>query len=97
MTPDFRERLFQLTPDELGLYKDENGEITYGSKMKARIIPIQLQRLFAQLLLLNAESVSTDELTASFGWTNNEERDQQDVQELNRILFRFAVLTSEWV
>lgn len=52
-----------------------------------RIIPIQLQRLFALLLKANQDSCSTDALTDSFGWTNNESFQQHDVQELNRILF----------
>uniref|UniRef100_A0A8D2KY21 Ubiquitin specific peptidase 40 n=1 Tax=Varanus komodoensis TaxID=61221 RepID=A0A8D2KY21_VARKO len=52
-----------------------------------RIIPLQLQRLFAQLLLLDQQAASTADLTDSFGWKSNEEMRQHDVQELNRILF----------
>ena len=51
-----------------------------------RIIPLQLQRLFARLLLVDAQAVSTAALTDSFGWTNSEELVQHDVQELSRIL-----------
>lgn len=40
--------------------------------MQVRIIPLQLQRLFAQLLLLDQEAASTTDLTDSFGWTSNE-------------------------
>jgi len=86
MTPEFRQRLFLLGPDELGQFGDDTKMST--SKVKLRIIPLQLQWLFARLLLLDVSAVSTEELTASFGWTNQEERDQHDVQELNRILFR---------
>ncbi|KAF2981283.1 hypothetical protein EK904_014720, partial [Melospiza melodia maxima] len=52
-----------------------------------RIIPLQLQRLFAQLLLLDQQAASTSDLTESFGWSSHEEMRQHDVQELNRILF----------
>ncbi|GFS61409.1 ubiquitin carboxyl-terminal hydrolase 40 [Trichonephila inaurata madagascariensis] len=79
-TPEFREGLFLLSDAELGSL--ENRE-----KGKIRIIPLQLQRLFARLLLVDQQAASTTELTDSFGWSNNEELQQHDVQELNRILF----------
>lgn len=41
---------------------------------QVRIIPLQLQRLFAQLLLLDQEAASTIDLTDSFGWTSDEVR-----------------------
>lgn len=44
-----------------------------------------LQRLFYQLQT-NTNAVSTQELTASFGWDNRQIFEQQDVQELSRIL-----------
>ncbi|KAL8997736.1 MAG: hypothetical protein Q9169_003065 [Polycauliona sp. 2 TL-2023] len=44
-----------------------------------------LQRLF-YLLQTNEEAVSTQELTASFGWETKQIFEQQDVQELSRIL-----------
>jgi len=83
MTPDFCARLFSLGPDELG--RLENRET---SEAKVRVIPLELQRLFARLLMLNVSMVTTADLTSSFGWNNHEERDQHDIQELNRILFR---------
>lgn len=80
-TPEFREGLFGLSETELGnLENREKGG-------KVRIIPLQLQRLFARLLLVDQQAASTTELTDSFGWSNNEELQQHDVQELNRILF----------
>ncbi|XP_052095912.1 ubiquitin carboxyl-terminal hydrolase 40-like isoform X2 [Mytilus californianus] len=81
-TPEFRESLFDLTEHELGSFdsKDIPGK-------KARVIPLQLQKLFTRLLLSNQQSISTTELTDSFGWNNKEELQQHDVQELNRILF----------
>ncbi|VDI31974.1 ubiquitin carboxyl-terminal hydrolase 40, partial [Mytilus galloprovincialis] len=81
-TPEFRESLFDLTEDELGSFdsKDIAGK-------KVRVIPLQLQKLFSRLLLSDQQSISTTELTDSFGWNNREELQQHDVQELNRILF----------
>ncbi|XP_032336426.1 ubiquitin carboxyl-terminal hydrolase 40 isoform X2 [Camelus ferus] len=81
-TPEFREALFSLGPEELGSLEDKDKP-----DAKVRIIPLQLQRLFAQLLLLDQDAASTTDLTDSFGWTSNEEMRQHDVQELNRILF----------
>ncbi|XP_070125605.1 ubiquitin carboxyl-terminal hydrolase 40 isoform X4 [Equus caballus] len=81
-TPEFREALFSLGPEELGSLEDKDKP-----DAKVRIIPLELQRLFAQLLLLDQEAASTADLTDSFGWTSNEEMRQHDVQELNRILF----------
>ncbi|XP_066521481.1 ubiquitin carboxyl-terminal hydrolase 40 [Hoplias malabaricus] len=79
-TPEFREQLFSLEPQELGVQDD-------GGHSEVRVIPLELQRLFARLLLLDEQTASTTALTDSFGWTNHEEMCQQDVQELNRILF----------
>ena len=41
-------------------------------RLQVRVIPIQLQKLFARLLLLNQQSAAVDALTTSFGWKNNE-------------------------
>ncbi|NXC28891.1 UBP40 hydrolase, partial [Campylorhamphus procurvoides] len=94
-TPEFRvvlsqwvflfpiaEALFSLGPEELGSLDDSRKP-----DAKVRIIPLQLQRLFAQLLLLDQQAASTADLTESFGWNSHEEMRQHDVQELNRILF----------
>lgn len=78
----FKENLFSLTGEELGLVPGKNGQ-----QAKLRVIPVELQRLFGQLLLIDQDACSTNRLTDSFGWTNNEELQQHDVQELNRILF----------
>ncbi|XP_052226207.1 ubiquitin carboxyl-terminal hydrolase 40-like isoform X2 [Dreissena polymorpha] len=82
-TPEFREGLFSLSEEELGTLDAEKPL----NESKARVIPIQLQRLFARLLLIDCQSVSTKDLTNSFGWTDSEHFQQHDVQELNRILF----------
>lgn len=46
-----------------------------------------LQKLFAEMRMVSLRSTSTLPLTQAFRWYNNEESEQQDVQELNRILF----------
>lgn len=81
-TPEFREALFSLGPEDLGSLEKKDDP-----HAKVRIIPLQLQRLFAQLLLVNQQAASTTALTDSFGWSDSEETRQHDVQELNRILF----------
>ncbi|XP_038584441.1 ubiquitin carboxyl-terminal hydrolase 40 isoform X2 [Micropterus salmoides] len=81
-TPEFREELFRLGPEELGYLEDKDKP---GAKV--RVIPLELQRLFASLLLVNQLSASTADLTDSFGWNSSEGTNQHDVQELNRILF----------
>ncbi|XP_060725099.1 ubiquitin carboxyl-terminal hydrolase 40 [Tachysurus vachellii] len=81
-TPEFREELFRLGPEELGKLEDKDKP-----DAKVRVIPLELQNLFARLLLLDEQTTTTTALTESFGWTNSEEMAQQDVQELNRILF----------
>lgn len=80
-TPEFRDGLLQLTLEDLSC------DLKDGTYAKVRVIPLQLQKLFAKLLLLDQDSINTSELTDSFGWTGNEGFQQQDVQELNRILF----------
>lgn len=81
-TPEFREELFALGPGELGCLEDKEAP---GAKV--RVIPLELQRLFARLLLADQQSASTADLTESFGWNSSEGTNQHDVQELNRILF----------
>ncbi|XP_029900547.1 ubiquitin carboxyl-terminal hydrolase 40 isoform X2 [Myripristis murdjan] len=81
-TPEFREELFKLGPEELGRLEDKDKP-----DAKVRVIPLELQRLFARLLLVDQQSASTADLTDSFGWNSSEGTNQHDVQELNRILF----------
>ncbi|XP_038129228.1 ubiquitin carboxyl-terminal hydrolase 40 isoform X1 [Cyprinodon tularosa] len=81
-TPEFREELFSLGPEELGRLEDKDKP---GAKV--RVIPLELQRLFARLLLIDHQSASTTDLTDSFGWNSSEGTNQHDVQELNKILF----------
>ena len=39
---------------------------------QVRVIPLELQRLFASLLLADQQSASTADLTDSFGWNSSE-------------------------
>ena len=56
------ENLFSLRADEIGLAAGSNG-----IQGKARVILIELQRLFSQLLTLDQDACSTTKLTDSFG------------------------------
>ncbi|XP_044890579.1 ubiquitin carboxyl-terminal hydrolase 40 isoform X7 [Felis catus] len=80
-TPEFREALFSLGPEELGSFEDKDKP-----DAKVRIIPLQLQRMFAQLLLLDQDAASTTDLTDSFGWTSDEEeKSKPDLQNKEEI------------
>ena len=46
-------------------------------------IPFCLQRIFYNLQLGTSQAVRTYELLKAFGWTNDEQNQQQDVNEFN--------------
>ena len=75
MTPDFRRAIFAWNYDKV---KDGREDLC---------IPLQLQRLFGLLQLGKQDVVDTVALTKSFGWEGSEVFQQQDVQELTRVLF----------
>ena len=75
MTAEFRNTLYKWTYN-----RERDGDEEY-------CIPLQLQKLFGMLQLSSSRSVSTEALTKSFGWEGNERFQQQDVQELCRVLF----------
>jgi hypothetical protein len=75
MTPEFRKAIFSWNYDAA-----KDGE-------ESLCIPLQLQRLFGLLQLSVNRSVDTVSLTRSFGWDSSEVFQQQDVQELTRVLF----------
>ena len=75
MTPEFRSAVYRFRHDP----------DVHGSPESS--IPLQLQKLFAQMQLSNRTAVSTKALTKSFGWTAADAFQQHDVQELNRVLF----------
>lgn len=54
---------------------------------KKDCILYQLQKLFATLQIGKLPYASTAGLTNSFGWTNSQSYEQQDVQEFMRVLF----------
>lgn len=85
-TPEFREHLFTLTAKDLNLFTNSI-ESSSQTPLKVRKIIVELQRLFAEMLLLNQQACSSIGLTDSFGWQSNETFDHQDVHELNRLLF----------
>lgn len=44
----------------------------FPNSLQVRVIPLELQRLFASLLLVDQQSASTASLTDSFGWNSSE-------------------------
>lgn len=70
-----------LTDEEKEQRKKRQQKVTY------RRIPLRLRELFANLQLANQSAISTEKLTASFGWTNNDIGVQHDISELNKVLF----------
>ena len=81
-TPGFRKRLFALEDAALGV--GANGDET---GRRVRRIPLELQKLFARMLHADSAAMALNDLTASFGWARQQEVIQQDVNELNRVLF----------
>jgi ubiquitin carboxyl-terminal hydrolase 47 len=75
MTPEFRRAIFTWHYDRSKHTAEQH------------CIPLQLQRLFGQLALGKLRAVDTVALTKSFGWEGSEVFQQQDVQELTRVLF----------
>lgn len=54
---------------------------------KNECIPYQLQKLFARLQLRLRPAEETKKLTTSFGWTDAQVSEQNDIQELCHVLF----------
>mmetsp|Transcript_13245 Transcript_13245/g.24821 ORF Transcript_13245/g.24821 Transcript_13245/m.24821 type:complete len:1121 (+) Transcript_13245:1588-4950(+) len=83
MTPELRNAVFDLplcvdsplTPSDF---------LPEGQK---RTMVLALQELFAKLFLSDERALSTRALTDSFNWSGADVVVQQDVQELNRVLF----------
>ena len=99
MTPEFRNFVYSFDPEEqlgakfvqwitngdaeaLEAFKDEKN----AARMQAaRLMPLQLQRLFTELRFLDVESRTTTNLTEiGFQWTGSDGRVQHDVQDLHR-------------
>ena len=75
MTPEFRQALYTWNYD-----KEKDGA-------EEHCIPLQLQKLFGMLQLSKSKDIDTKALTKSFGWESGEVFQQQDIQELCRVLF----------
>ncbi|MDP2439816.1 MAG: hypothetical protein Q8P67_29045, partial [archaeon] len=75
-SPEFRAKIYSWEYDPL--IHGKRGDL---------VIPLQLQRLFVRMQLTEKCAVSTKELTDSFGWTEGESFQQQDVNELRLVLF----------
>ena len=99
MTPEFRNFIFAFDPEsDLGvgrcawITKPDDEALKASRQEKnakhakaARLLPLQLQRLFAELRALDVEGRSTTNLTEiGFQWTGRDGRVQHDVQDLNR-------------
>lgn len=57
-------------------------------RKRCRVLPLELQRLFTRLQLLDRRSIVTTELTErGFKWTGSQGSVQHDVAELNRKLY----------
>ncbi|KJH50225.1 ubiquitinyl hydrolase 1 [Dictyocaulus viviparus] len=80
MTPEFRNAIYRWE------YRSD-GKFGNTGEREARSIPYQIQKLFLLLQTSDLGSLETRDLTASFGWSNNEAYDQHDVQELCRLMF----------
>lgn len=57
-----------------------------GQVPAVRTIPIRLREFFAMLQASSEKSISTRELTYSFGWRGSEVQIQRDIHELHQIL-----------
>lgn len=83
------------TGDDGGDGKDSSTSAAQGSptrarrrRKKPRVIPLELQRLFARLQGINQRAVSTEHLTEKgFKWKDAEGSVQHDVHELNRKVY----------
>jgi ubiquitin carboxyl-terminal hydrolase 7 len=71
LTPAFRKAVYQIPTNVEGPAKSNHA--------------YALQRLFLQLQI-SENAVATNELTSSFGWDTRQIFEQQDVQELSRVL-----------
>lgn len=77
--------LFMTTELRKGLYQWEYDDQKYEALEEC--IPAQLQRLFVNLQTSEERAVETTALTSSFGWTDADAFEQQDVNELFQFLF----------
>eukprot|EP01117_Protostelium_nocturnum_P014439 TRINITY_DN5491_c0_g1_i1.p1 TRINITY_DN5491_c0_g1~~TRINITY_DN5491_c0_g1_i1.p1 ORF type:complete len:1424 (-),score=574.98 TRINITY_DN5491_c0_g1_i1:1578-5423(-) len=81
MTPEFRRMIYLFEKPWESLFRDLNE----GKSEAVKDVILHMQLLFARMQT-ETEAVSTNALTSSFGWENNDSFIQHDVQELNRVL-----------
>ena len=83
MTPEFRSSVlkFNYIYNKFGPKKD--------------CIPFQLEKLFARLQLKLRSAEETNDLITSFGWTQVQASEQNDIQELYHVLFDAISFTNE--
>eukprot|EP00930_Biecheleria_cincta_P042130 TRINITY_DN28987_c0_g1_i1.p1 TRINITY_DN28987_c0_g1~~TRINITY_DN28987_c0_g1_i1.p1 ORF type:complete len:1181 (-),score=210.46 TRINITY_DN28987_c0_g1_i1:211-3753(-) len=77
--------LFHTPEFRLAIYDWRYDAKSHGDP--ARCIPLQLQRLFAQLQLSAVRAISTRGFTDACGFSARDSMEQHDVQELCRVLF----------
>jgi hypothetical protein len=59
-----------------------------GLRQRCRVVPLELQRLFSRLQILDRRSIETQDLTErGFKWTGSQGSVQHDAAELNRKLY----------
>ncbi|KRW99447.1 hypothetical protein PPERSA_07932 [Pseudocohnilembus persalinus] len=83
MIPEFRKAMYDIP-----LCKDIIDERTdfIKNEKKFRCL-IAFQKILAEMESLDVRAVSTEELTKSFGWQDNQALEQQDIQEALRVIF----------
>eukprot|EP00012_Vannella_robusta_P000791 CAMPEP_0206184570 /NCGR_PEP_ID=MMETSP0166-20121206/1303_1 /ASSEMBLY_ACC=CAM_ASM_000260 /TAXON_ID=95228 /ORGANISM="Vannella robusta, Strain DIVA3 518/3/11/1/6" /LENGTH=168 /DNA_ID=CAMNT_0053599623 /DNA_START=23 /DNA_END=525 /DNA_ORIENTATION=- len=78
LSPEFFQLLFAYEPP-----------LDQSEVKKTKNILLQLQRLFANLALSEKKRIGTQDLTRSFGWSDEQSSySQHDVQELRIVLFK---------
>ena len=83
MTPQFQKLIL-----ELDISQSDNIDIknNYLDNLNKWEILIEMQKLFAEMKYVDKQAASTEKMTRSFGWENNESVEQQDIQEAMRVL-----------
>jgi ubiquitin carboxyl-terminal hydrolase 40 len=82
LTPQFREAVYNLPLCEGTI--DKRSDFVKGKK---GAMLFEIQRLLVMLQSAQVRAWSTEDLTKSFGWASNEGQEQQDIHELNRVMF----------
>jgi len=81
MSPEFRNAILRLP-----LCKDTIEEPSGFAPGKFKIL-FALQKLLSEMQDLDVRALTTEKVTDSFGWNDNQAMIQQDIQEANRVIF----------